>query len=213
MSVSVACTQTDGVVRYTVDGSDPQPTSPAYTPAMITLTQTATVKARWFDVTNTGCGNVTAATWTRTARPIPYTYVYESDSVSPNLPAELAAPYFLNDGVIGNDWGVLYMTGASLTKTPRITLTLAPDAGLLGKLTIWHTRAYEAGIYVPASVTVSDDFGHSTTTPFTPQGGNGVFSQDVPLTGLQGTVLHLDFASTLTGSWLGLNEIRVLPAP
>ena len=213
MSVSVACTQTDGVVRYTVDGSDPQPTSPAYTPEMITLTQTATVKARWFDATNTGCGNVTAATWTRTARPIPYTYVYESDSVSPNLPAELANPYFLNDGVIGNDWGVLYMTGASLTKTPRITLTLAPDAGPLGKLTIWHTRAYEAGIYVPASVTVSDDFGHSTTTPFTPQGGNGVFSQDVPLTGLQGTVLHLDFASTLTGSWLGLNEIRVLPAP
>ena len=215
MSVSVACTQTDGVVRYTVDGSDPQPTSPAYTPEMITLTQTATVKARWFDATNTGCGNLTAATWTLTTRPIPYTYVYEADSAHPNVQAEWDAPYMLNDGLIGIGWNAatqLYSLppyAYPISKIPYVKLTLAANDGL-GKLTVWYTRAIDAGIAEPASVTVSDEFGHSTTTTFTPQSSNGVFSQDVALAGMQGSVLHLNFTSKR--EWLGLNEIRVLSA-
>ena len=35
---------------------------------------------------------------------IPFTYVYEADSAPPNVPAELAAPYMLNDGLIGTGW-------------------------------------------------------------------------------------------------------------
>ena len=67
---------------------------------------------------------------------------------------------------------------------------------------------------MPASLTVSDEFGHSATTVFTvPAGNEAVFTQDVALSGMQGTVLHLSFA-TAGEAWLGLNEIRVFePAP
>ena len=38
---------------------------------------------------------------------IPFTYVYEADSAHPNVPAELTAPYMLNDGLIGNGWDAM----------------------------------------------------------------------------------------------------------
>ena len=60
------------------------------------------------------------------------------------------------------------------------------------------------------SVTVSDAFGHSSTTTFTPQSSNGVFSQDVALPGMQGTVLKVNFTSKR--EWVGLDEIRVFEA-
>ena len=93
-------------------------------------------------------------------------------------------------------------------KIPYVTLTLAANDGL-GKLTVWYTRAIEAGIAEPTSVTVSDEFGNSTTTTFTPQASNGVFGQDVAFAGMQGTVLHLNFTSKR--EWVGLNEIKVVP--
>ena len=142
---------------------------------------------------------------------ITYTYVYEPDSVPPNVPEELAAPHMLNDGLIGSGWDAttqLYGTWPvfPVAKIPYVTLTLAPHAGL-GKLTVWYARAIEAGVGEPASVTVSDDLGHSATTPFVPPGANGTFSQDVGLAVMQGTVLHLNF--TCTREWLGLVEVRV----
>ena len=89
-----------------------------------------------------------------------------------------------------------------------MTLTLAANDGL-GKLTVWYTRFIDAGIAEPAWVTVSDEFGHSTTTTLTPQASNGVFSQDVALAEMQGSVLHLNFTSKR--EWVGLNEIKVVP--
>ncbi|MCX6876314.1 MAG: Ig-like domain-containing protein [Verrucomicrobia bacterium] len=145
---------------------------------------------------------------------IPFTYVYEADSAPPNVPAELAAPYMLNDGLIGTGWDAktqLYSLPPytyPVPKIPHVTLTLAANDGL-GKLSVWYARAIEAGIAEPASVTVSDEFGNSSTTTFTSQASNGVFSQDVALAGMQGSVLHLNFTSKR--EWVGLDEIKVVP--
>ncbi|MEI6675635.1 MAG: family 20 glycosylhydrolase [Verrucomicrobiota bacterium] len=222
MSVSVACAQTDGVVRFTLNGSDPQPTSPAYTAAMITLTQTATVKARWFDATNTGCGNVTTATWTLTTRPVDYTYTYDDASAIPEnygggYGETRATPHLLNDGQTSGLWGgegmALYFgndyLGHPAAYWPAITLTVAQAPAAYEALKIWHYGGGSAGVHAPASLTVTDNYGHSTT--FTGFPDNAPAITDVPITNMQGSSLHLRF--TGTGEFVGLNEIRVSAAP
>jgi hypothetical protein len=124
----------------------------------------------------------------------------------------LSTPSILNDGLIGTTWDsttMLYDT-TQTTDKPSLTLTLTPY-GSLDKLTVWYLSWTAAAVFVPNSLTVSDNFGHSATTPFAPPAGdNAVYSQDVALTGMQGTVLHLHFTSVR--EWVGLDEIRVLPA-
>jgi hypothetical protein len=107
VSVSVGSTLKDGNVRYTVDGSDPSPASPVYT-AAITLTDTAVVKARWFDGSNTGRGSVTAAAYQKQAT-VKHAAVRKFAKVL--VPADLenaeAAAKLLTDGVLirGGEWG------------------------------------------------------------------------------------------------------------
>jgi hypothetical protein len=172
---------------------------------------------QWQVVAVNANGSTPGPVWTFTTGVISFTYVYEPDSASPNVPAELAAPYMLNDGLIGTGWDAMTQLYSlppyvyPVPKIPYVTLTLAPNSGMQ-KLTVWYTRAIEAGIAEPASVTVTDEFGHSITVLFTPQSSNGVFSQNVSLAGMEGTVLHLNFTSTR--EWVGLDEIRVFaPAP
>jgi len=216
VTTSLVWNNSVGATSYDVyfwNAADPEPstasatvTTNSWTPAsgMISASEAT---YHWKVVAKNDYGDAAGAVWTFTTSIIPYTYVYEADSVQPAEP-ELSTPSVLNDGVIGTGWGYLYMTGATLTGMPHITLTLAPNSAL-EKLTVWYTRGVAAGIFVPASVTVSDEFSHTTTTTFATQEADGVFGEDVPLTGMQGTVLHLNFASTETGSWLGLNEIKV----
>ena len=171
---------------------------------------------QWQVVATNQYGSATGAVWTFVTSLIPYTYIYEPDSIPPNSPTEAAAPSILNDGLIGVGWdGATMLYGSwpvfPVAKMPYITLTLAPHAGL-GKLTVWYARAIEAGIAEPGSLTVSDDFGHSATTVFATPPGNGTFMQDVALTGIQGTVLHLNFVGVR--EWVGLDEVRVFsPVP
>ncbi|MCX6876315.1 MAG: hypothetical protein NTW21_21280 [Verrucomicrobia bacterium] len=189
-------------------------TDPTWSPPAALLAGTT---YQWQVVAVNAAGSTPGPVWTFTTGVIPYTYVYEADSAPPNVPAELAAPYMLNDGRIGSGWDAMTQLYAlppyiyPADKIPYVALTLDSNPGLQ-KLTVWYTRAIEAGIAEPASVTVSDAFGHSTTTTFAPRTSNGVFSQDVALAGMQGTVLKLNFRSTR--EWVGLDEIRVFePAP
>jgi len=107
LTVRVACTLKDGTVRYTVDGSDPLPASPAYAKA-ITLTNTATVKARWFDAANTGRGSVSAATYQKlaiakhAAMGKPTRILVPADMANDEAAAKL-----LTDGILirGSEWG------------------------------------------------------------------------------------------------------------
>jgi len=175
------------------------------------------VTYQWQVVAVNANGSTPGPVWTFTTGVIPFTYVYEPDSAPPNVPAELAAPYMLNDGLIGTGWDAMTQLYSlppyayPVPKIPYVTLTLAPNSGMQ-KLTVWYTRAIEAGIAEPASVTVTDEFAHSITVLFTPQSSNGVFSQNVSLAGMEGTVLHVNFTSTR--EWVGLGEIRVFaPAP
>ncbi|MCY2930752.1 MAG: family 20 glycosylhydrolase [Planctomycetota bacterium] len=62
MTVSVTGTMKTGTIRCTLDGSDPQPGSKAYA-APVELSETTTIKARWFDEANVGRGAVAAATY------------------------------------------------------------------------------------------------------------------------------------------------------
>ena len=100
LTVNVACSLKDGKVRYTVDGSDPVPASPAYTKP-ITLTSTATVKARWFDAANTGRGSVTAAAYQKLAT-VKHAAVGKPAKIL--VPADLANPEaaakLLIDGIL-----------------------------------------------------------------------------------------------------------------
>ena len=186
-------------------------TDPTYSPG----TLLAGTTYHWQVVAVNANGSTPGSVWTFSTSVISYTYVYEADSVHPNVPAEWSAPYMLNDGLIGTGWDAMTQLYSlppyvyPIPRIPHVKLTLAENTGL-GKLTVWYTRAIDAGIAEPDSVTVSDEFEHSTTTPFTSQSSNGVFSQDVPLDGMQGSVLHLNFTSKR--EWLGLNEIRVLSA-
>ena len=100
LTVTVACSIKEGTVRYTVDGSDPVPASPAYSKP-ITLTQTATVKARWFDTTHTGRGSVTASVYQKlvTAKHAavgkPAKILVPADLANPEVAAKL-----LTDGIL-----------------------------------------------------------------------------------------------------------------
>jgi hexosaminidase len=159
LTVSVACTQTDGKVRYTVDGSDPLPASPAYTKA-ITLTNTATVKTRWFDATNTGRGSVTAAAYQKL---VMVKHVAVGKPARILAPADLAngevAARLLTDGILirGGEWGAPEV----MTLGPK-DLELVID---LGKSTEIHqvvarfVYLQEGGILpaVRVDVSVSDD--------------------------------------------------------
>ena len=94
-------------MRYTVDGSDPLPASPAYAKA-ITLTNTATVKARWFDATNTGRGSVTAASYQKLATAKHAAVGKPAKVLAPaDLANAEAAAKLLTDGILirGSEWG------------------------------------------------------------------------------------------------------------
>lgn len=184
------------------------PTDPTYSPG--TLLQGLIYQ--WQVVAVNDVGTTPGPVWTFTTGLIPFTYVYEADSVQPAEP-ELSTPSVLNDGVIGTGWGYLYYAAAPSSVQPHITLTLGSPVASQGKLTVWHYGGGAGGVNAPASLTVTDEFGHNATTIFPPQGSDGVYSQDVALNGMEGTVLHLNFASAmLGGSHIGLHEIRVFEA-
>ena len=167
MSVSVACTQTDGTVRYTVNGSTPQPASPAYT-AAIPLTSTTTVKARWFDATNTGRGNVTAALYQKLATVQHAAVGKPAWVVAPiDLPNPQAAAALLTDGrlIRGSDWGcpeVLTLGWKDL----KIVIDMG-ESTAINKVVARFVYLQEAGIFPAVRVDVSvSDNGQS----FTPVG-------------------------------------------
>jgi hypothetical protein len=202
---------TPGAMNYQVfvwlDGTE-KPTVP--TGEVLTPTWSLGVLGgtlyHWQVVAANSAGSTTGPEWSFSTGIIPYTYVYQLDSIHPNIGSEWITPALLNDGLVGTDGGVLYDSSIQLTQKPGVTLNLAA-ASPMGKLTVWYSRSIDEGIAEPASLTVTDGFGHSATTLFATPPGNGTFSQDVSLAGMQGTVLHLDF--TGTGSVVGLHEILV----
>lgn len=62
--VAIASTMNHGTVRYTLDGSVPQPSSTAFTQPLV-LTSTTTIKARWFQAGNVGRGDSASAVYTK----------------------------------------------------------------------------------------------------------------------------------------------------
>ncbi len=107
MTASVDCTMKAGKIRYTVDGSDPQPASPVCT-AAIKLTETTTLKARWFDESDVGRGNVTAAAYQKLATEKHAALRKPVEMLKPaGLPNREAAAKLLNDGFLirGGEWG------------------------------------------------------------------------------------------------------------
>ncbi|MCX6872333.1 MAG: chitobiase/beta-hexosaminidase C-terminal domain-containing protein, partial [Verrucomicrobia bacterium] len=164
LTVSVACTLKDGTVRYTVDGSDPLPASPAYTTA-ITLTNTATAKVR-------GRGSVTTAAYQKLAT-VKHAAVGKPARIL--VPADLAnaeaAAKLLTDGMLirGGEWGAPEV----MTLGPK-DLELVIDLGTSTAITQVVARfvhLQEAGILpaVRVDVAVSNDgktFAPAGTTSF-----------------------------------------------
>jgi hexosaminidase len=171
LTVSAACTQTDGTVRYTVDGTDPLPASPACT-TDITLTNTATVKARWFDAANTGRGSVSAVSYQKLAT-VKHAAVGKPATIL--APADLAnaaaAAKLLTDGVLmrGSEWGA-----PEVLKMGPKDLDLVIDLGentAIKQVVARFVYLQEGGILpaVRVDVAVSDDgqtFAPAGTTSF-----------------------------------------------
>ncbi len=104
----------------------------------------------------------------------------------------------------GNDY-----LGHPAAYWPAITLTVAQAPAAYEALKIWHYGGGSAGVHAPASLTVTDNYGHSTTFTGFPDSEPAI--TDIPITNMQGSILHLRFIGT--GEFVGLNEVRVSAAP
>jgi hexosaminidase len=190
MTVSVDCTVKEGKVRYTVDGSDPLPASQAYTKA-IGITNSATVKARWFDAGGVGRGSVAAASYQRlaTAR---HAGLHKPVQVLAPLEPELAdaAAKLLTDGVLirGIEWGAPEV----LRLGPK-DLEVVIDMGrstAIKQVVPRFVYMQEAGIFpgVRVDVAVSPDgrtFVPAGSTSFEPpnnRGERGLTMKELPVT-------------------------------
>jgi len=192
LSVSIETTTKSGTVRFTVDGSEPLPTSRA-SPAELTLTGTSTVKARWFDEMNVGRGAVTAATYQKLAvakhaalgKPVRLL-------TPPDLENREAAAKLLTDGFLarGDDW-----TSPEVVRLGPKDLEVVIDLGAPTAIQTVTTRfldCQEAGIFpaVRMDVQVSADgqtyrpLGESATYPIPVNpGSRGVTIKALTVTG------------------------------
>ena len=106
-TVTVASTMKSGTVRYTLDGSAPLPTSPAYAKPL-TVTATTTIKARWFDAQNVGRGDIASATYQKL---VTVSHAALNKPITMTVAAKLTDPAqnakLLVDGVLtrGGAWG------------------------------------------------------------------------------------------------------------
>ncbi len=159
VTLAMASTMPTGTIRYTLDGSEPQATSPAFTEPLV-LAKSAQVKARWFDAEGVGRGNVAAATY----RKLPTaTHAALNKPVSITVTAKLedpkAAARRLVDGSLarGEDWGspeVLPLGDSDL----EAIIDMGENTKVLKVIGRFFYHQ-EAGIYpaVRVDVLVSDD--------------------------------------------------------
>ena len=158
-SVSVASTMKTGTIRYTLDGSAPQPSSPAAAQPLA-LTATTALKARWFDAQNVGRGEIAAAIYQKLAT---VKHAAVNKPITMTVTAKLTEPAqnakLLVDGVLGRAgaWGT-----PEVLRLGDSDLEVVIDLGAKTEIRSVVVRCIycqEAGIY-PAretAVFVSDD--------------------------------------------------------
>jgi hexosaminidase len=158
-TLTVACTMKNGTVRYTLNGSTPLATSTALTKPLV-LTDTASVKVRWFDAENVGRGDVAAATYQKLAT-VKHAAVNKpvTIAVTAKLDDTVAAAKLLVDGVLGRDgnWGT-----PEVLRLGDSDLEAVIDMGAKTEIRKVVVRCFyhqEAGVYPAKSVEVfvSDD--------------------------------------------------------
>ena len=180
--LTIASAVKTGVIRFTLDGSEPVPASPAFQKPL-TLDRSTVVRARWFDETNTARGNPVTANYQKLAK-VSHAAVNKPVSivVTAKLDDPKAAAKLLGDGILGRDgdWGT-----PEVLRLGDSDLEAVFDLGEkteIRKVVGRFFRHPEAGVY-PASrveVAVSDDgktFKPAGTTRFTvpqEQGPGGV---------------------------------------
>ncbi|MCY2924339.1 MAG: family 20 glycosylhydrolase [Planctomycetota bacterium] len=199
MTATVATTMKTGKVRYTTDNSEPMATSKVYA-GPIKLTETATIKARWFDEANVGRGAVAVGVYQKT----PFVkHAALNKPVKVITPIALenrdASAKLLTDGFLsrGNEWG----SPEVLRLGPR-DLDVVIDLGAATPVKTVAVRFFhmqEAGIFpaVRAEASVSAD-----GTTFKPLGPAATF--DVPVNpGARGaTIQTLSVNGDVTGRYV-----------
>ncbi len=130
-TVTIACTTTGAVIRYTTDGSNPTATSPIYT-APVALSSTTTLKAM---AMKTGMGDSALATSTYTIAPaLPVfslaggTYA-GARSVAITTTTAGAVIYYTTDGSIPTTASPVYASALSVNSTTTIN-AIAAKSGI-----------------------------------------------------------------------------------
>jgi hexosaminidase len=191
MTATVECTVKRGTVRYTVDGTDPQPASAAYAGA-IKLTNTATLKARWFDEGNVGRGSVAVAGYQKLAT-AKHAALHKPVRVLTPTEPELsaAATNLITDGVLirGIEWGAPEVLRLG-PKDLEIVIDMGTSAAIK-RVVPRFVYMQEAGIFpgVRVDVAVSDDgkaFTPAGSTSFDPPNNRserGLTIKELPVEG------------------------------
>ncbi|MFN0130468.1 MAG: chitobiase/beta-hexosaminidase C-terminal domain-containing protein [Verrucomicrobiales bacterium] len=154
-TVVVASTMKAGMVRYTLDGSAPLPTSPAYAKPL-TIIATTTIKARWFDAQNVGRGEIATATYQKL---VTMSHAAVNKPVTMTVTAKLTDPAqnakLLVDGVLtrGGAWGapeVLRLGDSDL----HVIIDMGANTEVR-KVVVQCIYCQEAGIYPAKHIEVS----------------------------------------------------------
>ena len=199
MTVSVEASMKTGQVRYTTDNFDPLPSSKAYA-GPIKLTDTATIKARWFDEGNVGRGAVAAGAYQKLAFA---KHAALNKPVKMLLPTDLenreALAKLLTDGFLsrGNEWG-----SPEVVRLGPRDLEVVIDLGAATPVKTVSVRFFhmqEAGIFPAVKVEASVS---SDGAAFKPLGPAATY--DVPVNpGARGaTIQTLSINGDVTGRFV-----------
>ena len=152
--VAIASTMNHGTVRYTLDGSVPQPSSTAFTQPLV-LTSTTTIKARWFQAGNVGRGDSASAVYTKLSTAA---HAAVNKPLSITTAAKLENPTqaatLLVDGVLSRDgnWGT-----PEVLRLGESDLETVIDMGArteVRSVVVRCISCQEAGIYPAQSIEV-----------------------------------------------------------
>ena len=144
LTVSIVA-PTEGVIRYTLDGSEPSAASPLYT-APFTLTTTTVVKARVYD--KDGNPSFTAT------RKFNYDYIVKTSfSQKPNTPFNLGTDTLLFDGerssIVDLQHGWLGFSGNGVTTTIELSKPIDVEF-----VTLRYAHSPETWAFAPRQVTI-----------------------------------------------------------